>query len=249
MRLKFDSAGYVCCVLYGCTTDGCAEYEGTVPTEPEEYSDIDDWADRAKVQAYKLNTSGNLIYDAEKAATLPNEHDVAPYTDEQLEALGITAAINKMVDVIYPVGSIYISVNDVDPSTLFGGTWERIEDKFLLASGSAYSPGSTGGQASHAHTSPVGYNTSNKLLGVSYAKGSETYQVNGAYAATSETVTTGTGSYSWRLPKTDTQSNLPPYLAVYVWQRVSDARYAGLIDADGKVFTDANGKQFMVEVQ
>lgn len=223
MRLEFDEQGYVCCILYGCSTGSCTEYAGLVPTEPEEYSDIDDWADRAKVQAYKLDTNGNLVYDAAKAATLPGEDDVVvePYTDEQLEALGITAAIRKVVDVIYPVGSIYMSVNEADPSTLFGGTWERIKDKFLLASGSGYAAGSMGGQASHKHASPVGYNSANKIMGISYAQGTQTSQVNAAFAATSETVTTGSGSYSWTLPKTDSQSNLPPYLAVYVWKRTS----------------------------
>lgn len=50
---------------------------------------------------------------------------------------------------IYPVGSIYMSVNNVDPSTLFGGTWEPIKDKFLLASGDTYENGATGGEATH----------------------------------------------------------------------------------------------------
>ena len=30
----------------------------------------------------------------------------------------------------YPVGAIYMSVNSTDPSDLFGGTWERIQDQF-----------------------------------------------------------------------------------------------------------------------
>ena len=48
---------------------------------------------------------------------------------------------------VYPVGSIYMSVNSTDPSTLFGGSWEQIQDRFLLASGVSHSAGSTGGSA------------------------------------------------------------------------------------------------------
>ena len=53
---------------------------------------------------------------------------------------------------IYPVGSIYISVNSTSPQTLFGGTWEQIKDTFLLATGDTYANGSTGGEATHTLT-------------------------------------------------------------------------------------------------
>lgn len=48
---------------------------------------------------------------------------------------------------VYPVGAIYMSVNSTNPSTLFGGTWEQIKDRFLLACGSSYANGATGGSA------------------------------------------------------------------------------------------------------
>ena len=48
-------------------------------------------------------------------------------------------------DLIYPVGSIYMSVNSTSPATLFGGTWEQLQNRFLLGAGSSYSNGSTGG--------------------------------------------------------------------------------------------------------
>ena len=53
---------------------------------------------------------------------------------------------------MYPVGSIYLSVNNVNPGTLFGGTWVQIKDTFLLTAGDTYSAGATGGTASHTHT-------------------------------------------------------------------------------------------------
>lgn len=55
----------------------------------------------------------------------------------------------NILDVVYPIGSIYMSVNSTSPSTLFGGTWEKLENRFLLGAGSSYSLGATGGEASH----------------------------------------------------------------------------------------------------
>ena len=52
----------------------------------------------------------------------------------------------------YPVGSIYLSVNSTNPGTIFGGSWEQIKDRFLLACGSTYSNGSTGGESTHKLT-------------------------------------------------------------------------------------------------
>lgn len=44
-----------------------------------------------------------------------------------------TSVMPSLFDKIYPPGSIYMSVNNVDPGLLFGGTWERITGQFLLA--------------------------------------------------------------------------------------------------------------------
>lgn len=214
MHLKFDEQGYVCCILYGCHTDGCIEYAGIVPTQPEEYEDIDDWADRAQTQAYKLDGNGNLIYDAERAASLPEEDDVEPLPIEYLQKLGI-------IDAIYPVGSIYMSVNEVSPETLFGGTWEQIEDRFLLASGSTYEAGTLGGKENHEHLAPIGYNTANKFMGITFAIGESTMNVNGDYAFYDNAMMTGSGNANWKLAKTNTENNMPPYLAVFVWKRTA----------------------------
>lgn len=52
----------------------------------------------------------------------------------------------NLLEVVYPVGSIYMSFNSTSPSSLIGGSWEQITDMFLLPSTSS---GEEGGQSTH----------------------------------------------------------------------------------------------------
>lgn len=138
----------------------------------------------------------------------------------------------------YPVGSIYMSVNSTDPSTLFGGSWERIQDRFLLASGSTYGAGTTGGSAdsvvvSHTHAQTAhshGFEGGDKVWTTASGSTEPGNQFSGTakyYAATAKK------DYTWRTRTTsetpDINStgesgvgkNMPPYLAVYVWKRTA----------------------------
>lgn len=140
----------------------------------------------------------------------------------------------KYID-IYPVGSIYMSVSNTNPSTLFGGTWEQIKDCFLLSAGNTYTAGSVGGEAQvtlkvsempkHTHTqNPHGHpqhpdtwmNVDNPWVpksGYYYAHSGN--GVSNNYWTGSVTATNNnTGGDS-------PHNNMPPYLAVYVWKRVS----------------------------
>lgn len=132
----------------------------------------------------------------------------------------------NIFDLIYPVGSIYISVNEADPSTLFGGTWERLKDRFLLGAGDTYTVGSTGGEATHtltlaelpphAHSVRVDWTNSPSTT--------NTVSVNGVAASVSSASGnlgidrdgSGTGSNG----SGEAHNNMPPYLAVFMWKRV-----------------------------
>ena len=223
MQLEFDKDGYVCCILYGCYGEACVEYTGLVPDEPEQYADIDDWADRAKVQAYKLDASGNLIYDAERAAALPDENERVPYPPEYWRSMGI-------VDVIYPVGSIYISASATSPETLFGGKWEQIKDKFLLSAGDTHPNGETGGaeeqsyNLTHKHVAPIGYNSDS--VGGFALNGTVSQSSVGAYrtATIAHSGSSASGVTALYTSSTELKGNIntmPPYLAVFVWKRTA----------------------------
>jgi len=71
-------------------------------------------------------------------------------TDEKLNYL--YSQLQDTASKLYPVGSVYISFNSTDPSTLFGGTWQRLKDTFLLVNGDTYAPNTTGGSATKTIT-------------------------------------------------------------------------------------------------
>ena len=152
----------------------------------------------------------------------------------------------SLVDALYPVGSIYLSVNNVSPATLFGGVWVPIKDTFLLAAGDTYAAGSSGGEAEVVLTTseiPAHTHGSKELKGYFGIRHSTNgNSVAGANGIVS--VTHGTGATYTRFQGEagsnagdqvfvdashehdsvgggEAHNNMPPYLAIYVWQRTA----------------------------
>lgn len=140
----------------------------------------------------------------------------------------------SIIDLIYPVGSIYMSVNSADPGTLFGGTWQQIKDRFLLSAGDTYAAGNTGGSADavvvkHFHQPSTGdgfhaymSGTAERVrVGTSTGSGAR-YAIVGKKNASSADASglryAGNTDYTG---SDGAGKNMPPYLAVYVWQRIS----------------------------
>lgn len=117
---------------------------------------------------------------------------------------------------VYPVGSVYISREATDPATLFGGTWERLKDRFILAAGDTYAAGTTGGEATHKltvdempaheHAMMGGWGDGN--LGQDY------FRVDTNNPATQWGNTYSAGGDA-------AHNNMPPYTAFYVWIRTA----------------------------
>lgn len=127
----------------------------------------------------------------------------------------IKSVVNNNADLIYPVGSIYMSVNNTNPSTLFGGTWEAIEGQFLIGANSTYTAGSTGGSATHTLIANELPSFSVSATTTSQA-GTQTdgFIMTGGYTSTGSTTMAHTG-------QSQPFSTLPPYLAVYIWKRTA----------------------------
>ena len=150
---------------------------------------------------------------------------MSPTDKAKLDAVTIIEEIQW--EKIYPVGSIYISANSTSPAELFGGTWEQIKDRFLLAAGDTYAAGSTGGEAthtltvnempSHAHNFDdyiSGYpDTSNRI-------GQDNFTMP-LINILNPSDTVGAGQYTNAAGNSKPHNNMPPYLAVYMWQRTA----------------------------
>ena len=102
-------------------------------------------------------------------------------TLDNLETGGSEEPIN-LLDKIYPVGSIYMSVNNVSPATFLGGTWEAIQDRFLIGAGNSYDGGAIGGSTSVTSEGSSAANTGSSSPGTGASSaantGSTTLTVN-----------------------------------------------------------------------
>ena len=134
-----------------------------------------------------------------------------------------------LVNLVYPVGSIYMSTNSTSPASLFGGTWEQIKDRFLLCCGNTYSAGATGGEAthkltinempSHGHDLVYGSKDSNSGVVISYYDGGYNSLSIENWAWRESGVRQNI--YARNEGGSQAHNNMPPYLAVYVWKRTA----------------------------
>lgn len=129
--------------------------------------------------------------------------------------------MSNLLNLIYPIGSIYLSISAANPETLFGGTWERIaQGQTLVGVNSSdtdfNAAGKTGGEKAHILTIPEmpAHNH-----GINFSKNV------GAYANPA----LGDGGNTWG-NSTNTVSNtggglahnnMPPYITCYIWKRTA----------------------------
>lgn len=134
-------------------------------------------------------------------------------------------------DKIYPIGSVHITTNSVNPSNYFDGEWERIQDTFLLASGTTYENGTTGGSATVTLTSAQSgvpahshkyqdYNNTYTLKTTNRKPGTSTAVAYGTSLTAGGGATERTSSNNTAANASQAHENMPPYLAVYMWERV-----------------------------
>lgn len=176
-----------------------------------------------------LTTKGiKLTSGTDYGATLPSN----PATNQLFFQ---TAGTNFVLDNVYPIGSIYMNVNSTNPGTLFGGTWEQIQGRFLLGMSSSYPAGSQGGEASHTLTTEEmpshGHNPANEAgysgfitnskkafsigdMGAQSGSGRYYPYASAVFDISRNTLTGTTGGGK-------SHNNMPPYLSIYIWKRTA----------------------------
>jgi len=156
----------------------------------------------SKNNKFSLDEDGNLVVNS----ITTNQASQTP-----IESLAIC-------NLIYPIGSIYMSTSSVNPSNLFGGTWEQLKDRFLLGTGDVYGSDVTGGESEHtltideipSHKPEILLDTNDGTVYGSAMKWN--VASNCRYYAGDAFLTIG-GNQS--------HNNMPPYLTVYMWKRTA----------------------------
>ena len=123
----------------------------------------------------------------------------------------------------YPIGMIVAFDTDIDPNELYGGTWERIEGRFIWGIEDGEAAGCTSGEKTHtltvdempahAHTENGAVMVWNTTIGNVGADPSRKEMV-AAGAVTPSVATSSIGGGQ-------AHNNMPPYLTVYAWRRTA----------------------------
>jgi len=184
-------------------------------------------------------TSGSItvIRDEVPTNAIPYEYEV-----EETSTEGLFEVINAYVptktselendsgfitaadigNALYPVGSIYMSVNNTNPSTLFGGTWEawgagRVAVGVDTADTDFNAVEKTGGEKTHTLTEseiPAHRHTVEAIGTGTTQQELNAFSVNnqGAVDSYGTTNTAGGGQ---------AHNNLQPYITCYMWKRIN----------------------------
>lgn len=156
---------------------------------------------------------------------------VEGYTKAQVDnkiaaAIKVAKEEQKLLD--HPIGSIYQSVEPTSPAELFGGEWQKIEERMLIAASSTYPVKSTGGEATHTLT----IDEMPKHEGHIYSNPGSVGDT-GRYLSIG-LLSAGSGKDGWinvyedkaypvshSFGNSTAHNNMPPYYAVYTWLRTA----------------------------
>lgn len=165
-------------------------------------------------------------------ATKKLEVDLTNY----VTTTALNNAIRARSKIEHPVGSIYLSMNNTNPKTFLGfGTWQLIsQNRMIIGAGDKYMAGATGGSETVALTTTQVPAVEGQIGIHGGATATNIHTVQGCFSAgitnTNKYVSTGSGTTGAdsigqiRFSNGGTgaaHNNMPPYFAIYIWQRTA----------------------------
>lgn len=166
--------------------------------------------------------------------------------DSELSATSPNPVQNKVVteallERVYPVGSIYMSVNSTNPGTLFGGTWVSFGEGRVLVGVDANDTDfnaaqKTGGEKAHTLTEDELPNITGDIqtfTSMTTFRGGIIYDATGAFSPhanpaithagrpTESDTTTAYATVDFDIGGDQPHNNMPPYITCYMWRRTA----------------------------
>lgn len=140
-------------------------------------------------------------------------------------------AFINLLDILYPIDSVYISFNDISPSKLIGGSWTKLENRVIRAGNDINTGGSD--NSSHTHDLSSGYAMGEVIWNQGQGKYDSAWKIVATpsygfntYAAIPSSYSSYTGNTTRGIQlggKTNSQTidNLPAYQNLYIWRRIN----------------------------
>lgn len=133
----------------------------------------------------------------------------------------------KIFNYIYPVGSIYMSINSTSPQTLFGGTWTQLKGGYLYA-GNSFSQTSYTGIGTQGHTLSIAEMPSHshvETIGEHIAVAGSSQYIDSTQVYGEYNLNTGKTTINRQITLTTGNSNSHSHniasIQIYVWRRIS----------------------------
>ena len=142
--------------------------------------------------------------------------------------------VNSIKSAMYPVGSVYITYNNVNPGTFLGGTWERFgQGRTLVGEGTgndgstsmSFTSNSTDGKYknTHYHVTSFGWDMNafyaGKPDGAKNNDYNRTSVIPNGYIVSANSSATSQSRLNWTDDRTI--SNVQPYIVVFFWRRIA----------------------------